>query len=283
VLLEESRDQLDPILVGRAASLKAHIARFKGQSTEMVAHHRWAAKHFKSIGHRRAACEALENLGLSLLEVGQIESAEDCLREALVTARMLDLGYLLCGGLQMLANILAYKGDLAEARTVGKQALEVKRAQKDQRIRGSTEAYLSVIEYLAGGYVRAEHYARAALATLAAVLSYRPFAMALLARSLLAQDRLSEALPFARDAFAQLESMVVVDDGEATIRLALAECLVATGDQPAAQQAVSTTAQWLRTRAETIDDPAMRESFLTRIPEHRRILDLARALGLAVE
>ena len=44
------------------------------------------------------------------------------------------------------------------------------------------------------------------------------------------------------------------------------------------QEAVASTAKWLNTRAETIDDPAMRESFLTRIPEHRRILDLAREL-----
>ena len=72
--------------------------------------------------------------------------------------------------------------------------------------------------------------------------------------------------------------MGIVDDGEATIRLALAECLSAAGDQPAAREAVTTTAKWLHTCAETIDDPAMRESFLTRIPEHRRILDLARDL-----
>lgn len=109
----------------------------------------------------------------------------------------------------------------------------------------------------------------------------RPFAFALLARALLAQGRLSEALPLACDAFAQLESLGVVDDGEATIRLALAECLIATCDQPAAQDAVTTTAQWLRTRADAIADPAMHESFLTRIPEHRRILELARELEVS--
>ncbi len=108
------------------------------------------------------------------------------------------------------------------------------------------------------------------------VPSARPFALALLARALLAQGRLDEALPNAREAHAQLDRLGFVDDGEATIRLALAECLIATGDQPAAQAAVTAAAQWLRARAQTIDDPAMRESFLTRIPEHRRILELAR-------
>jgi tetratricopeptide (TPR) repeat protein len=275
-LLEESRDRLDPILIGRAAGLKAHIARFKGQPTQVVAHDRWAANYFKDIGHRRAACETQQNLGVSLLEVGQIEAAEHCFREAMVTARTLDLGYLLRGGLQMLVNILAYKGDVDEARTVGKHALAVTSFQNDRRFQGCAEAYLSVAEYLAGDYVRGEQYARAAMATWDAVPPSRPFAVALLARALLAQGRPSEALPFARDAFSQLESMGMVDDGEATIRLALAECLVATGDQAAAQDAVASAAQWLRTRAETIDDPAMRESFLTRIPEHGRILELSR-------
>lgn len=133
-----------------------------------------------------------------------------------------------------------------------------------------------MIECLARDYARAEFFARAAMSTWDAVPPCRPFAVALLARALLAQGRLSEALSNARDAFAQLERLVLVDDGEATIRLALAECLIATGDQPAAHKAVSTTAQWLLARAESIDDPAMRESFLTRIPEHRRILELVR-------
>jgi hypothetical protein len=70
--------------------------------------------------------------------------------------------------------------------------------------------------------------------------------------------------------------MGAVDDGEATIRLALAECLIATDDQPAARKAVAVAATWLRTRADAIDDPAMCDSFLTRIPENRRIQDLAR-------
>ena len=203
-----------------------------------------------------------------------------CERQALVTVQKLGINYMLGCCLQALTNILAYKGSLDEARRVGEQAVAATIAQNDRRFQGFAEAYLSVTEYLAGDYARAEHYARAAMATWESVRPARPFAVALLARALLAQGRLAEALPNARDAFAQLEILRIVDDGEATIRLALAECLVAAGDQPAAHEAVATTTQWLRTRAETIDDPAMREAFLTRIPEHRRILELAREAGV---
>jgi tetratricopeptide (TPR) repeat protein len=278
VLVEEAKERLDPIVIGWAESMRFHIARGKGRVSESLAHARRAADHFESIGNSRAAIQTLGNLGVLFIEVGQLEDADNCLRDVLVKARKTDFKYILGQSLTALTNVLAYRGAFDEARVVGQQALAVTSAQNDRRFQGSGEAYFSVTEYLAGDYARAEHFARAALATWAPMPPCRPFAMALLARALLAQGRLAEALPNARDAFAQLESMGIVDDGEATIRLALAECLISAGDQPAAQEAVATTAKWLHTRAETIDDPTMRESFLTRIPEHRRILELAREI-----
>jgi tetratricopeptide (TPR) repeat protein len=191
----------------------------------------------------------------------------------------MDLKFMLGGALQLLTSILAYKGSFDEARSVGQQALTVTIAQNDRRFQGYAEAYLSVTEYLAGDYPRAEKHARAAAAAWETVLSARPFAIALLARALLAQGRHAEALVSACDAFAQLESLGVVDDGEATIHLALAECLIAAGDTLAAREVLEKAVSRILASAEAIEDPASRESFLTRIPEHRRILELARELA----
>jgi tetratricopeptide (TPR) repeat protein len=280
-VVEASQSQLEPLLIGRVLSLRAHIARDKGRLRESLVGGENAANQFEELGHRRLACESSFNLGIRLSEIGQLEESEARLRKVLLTARKMDLNHVLRAVLQALVNVLAYKGELDEARRLGEQGLAVTCAHNDRYFKGFTQAYLCVTEHLAGDFVRAEEYARASLLTWKSVPSLRPFALALVARVLLAQGRLADALPLARDAHTQLESLGVVQDGEATIRLALAECLVATGDQPAAHQAVATTAQWLRTRAETIDDPAMRESFLTRIPEHRRILELAREVGVA--
>jgi len=277
--LEESKERLEPILVGRAESLRAHLASNGGKRSEQVTAFRRAAEYYDSIGYRRVACEALGNIGVSFLEAGQLEEAESCMRQVLATAQQLDLKYMLGGALQGLTNILAYRGSLDEARAVGQQALTATTAQNDRRFQGYAEAYLSVTEYLAADFERAEHYARAAMTTWEPVLSVRPFAIALLARALLAQGRPAEALVSARDAYAQLESLGVVDDGEATIRLALAECLIAVGDTPAAREVLEKAAGRILASAEAIEDPAIRESFLTRIPEHRRILELARELG----
>jgi tetratricopeptide (TPR) repeat protein len=278
-LLEEYKERLDPILLGRAESLKSHIARLTGNPAGALSGDRRAVDCYEELGNRRVACEAIGNLSLSLLEVGQLEKAEICMRQVLATAQQLDLRYMLGGALQALTSILAYKGSLDGARAVGQQALTVTRAQDDRRFQGCAEAYLSVTEYLAAEYARAEHYARAAMTTWEPVLSSRPFAIALLARALLAQDRPAEALVSARDAYAQLESLGVVDDGEATIRLALAECLMAVGDTLATREALDKAASRILASAEAIEDPAIRESFLTRIPEHRRILELARELA----
>jgi tetratricopeptide (TPR) repeat protein len=218
---------------------------------------------------------------VSLLEVGQLEEAEACMRQVLATAQKLDLRYMVGGSLQALTNVLAYLGSFDEARAFGQQALTVTSAQNDRRFLGGAEAYLSVTEYLAADYARAEHYARAALTTWETVLSVRPFAIALLARALLAQGRQVEALQSARDAYAQLESLGVVDDGETTIRLALAECLIDAGDALAARETLDKAASRILASAEAIDDSASRESFLTRIPEHRRILELARELAVS--
>jgi tetratricopeptide (TPR) repeat protein len=278
-LLDAFKDRLAPVLVGRAKTLRAHMAVSRGKTSESVGGFRGAAEYYESIGNRRAACEARVNLGVSLLELGQLEEAEACMRQVLATAVKLDIKYMFSGSLQALTNILAYRGSYDEARATGAQAVTVTVAQNDRRFQGYAEAYLSVTEYLAGDFVRAEHYANAAMKTWETVLSVRPFAVALLARARLAQGRHAEALLSARDAYAQLDSLGVVDDGEATIRLALAECLIAVGDSIAGREVLDKAAGRILASAEAIEDPAIRESFLTRIPEHRRILELARELA----
>jgi tetratricopeptide (TPR) repeat protein len=270
---------LDPLLIGRAESLRAHVAVNEGNLVEAIAGYRRAASHNESIGHRRAACEALGNLSISLLELGQLEEAEACMRQLLATAQKLALNFIVGGGLANLTAILAYRGSLDEARATGKHAVAVTIAKNDRRFQGYAEAYLSVTEYLAGDYARAEQYARVAMTTWDTVLSARPFACALLARALLAQGRQAEALLSAQDAHSRLESAGVVDDGEATIRLALAECLIAAGDMLAAQAILKNASRRILVSAEAIDDPASRESFLTRIPERRHILELSRELA----
>jgi tetratricopeptide (TPR) repeat protein len=271
-LLEESRERLEPLLVGRAETMKAHMARVSGKPAQALAYVRQAAEFYESIGNRRAACEALGNLGMALGETGQFELAEDCMRRLLATAQKMDLKFMIGGALLNLTYFLGYLGRLGEAKSVGEQALAATTTQGDRRFQGYAEAYLSRTEYLAGDYPAAERFARAAIATWERVPSPRPFGLALIARALVAQSR---------GAHTQFKSLGAVEEGESTIFLALAECLLAAGDQRAAKQILEETAKQVLAQAETIEDPAIRESFLTRFPEHRRIFELRGQLSLA--
>lgn len=58
----------------------------------------------------------------------------------------------------------------------------------------------------------------------------------------------------------------------------LAETLFGVGDHDAATVAARAAAERLLERASKISDPSWRASFLERIPEHARTLELARQL-----
>ena len=66
-----------------------------------------------------------------------------------------------------------------------------------------------------------------------------------------------------------------MDEGEALVRLAAAEARKATGADDAARDTILLARDRLRESARGIVDPAWRESFLEKVEEHRRTLELA--------
>jgi thioredoxin-like negative regulator of GroEL len=108
----------------------------------------------------------------------------------------------------------------------------------------------------------------------------RPFARALLARARLGQGQVADATSLAKSAYKELEELGSVQDGEAMIHLALAECLIATPDECGAADVIGKAAAKLRKRAQDISFAEWRVSFLERIPEHRCVMELAQKLGI---
>jgi tetratricopeptide (TPR) repeat protein len=279
-LMEAERERLDPILVGRIESMRAHIARAQGKPAEAVAGIQRAWKFFESAGHRRAGTEALGNACTALMELGQLEEAEEHATKLLAIAERMGLHHILGGTMYLLSNILAYRGCLKEARSYGERALKLTTETNDQHFRRYTQLYLSVIEYLAGEYLRAGQYASKVLDTLESNSTLRPFGLALLARALLGQGLVEEALQLASQAHARLEVLGSVEDGEATIRLVYVESLMAASNIALAKDVLRKASKRLLDQANTIDNKGWRDSFLMRIPEHCRIVELAKELGL---
>jgi tetratricopeptide (TPR) repeat protein len=257
-LVEAKGGSLNSYLSARAESLRSHLARADGQLSAALAHQKRTAQLHESAGRARQACEQVGNLAVALLEVGQLEQAEENVRHVLGTSERMGLNYFNGGALQMLMNCLAYQGRLDEARAAGKRGLDWTTARGDHLFLPSTQLYLSFTEYLAGDYLAAEGYARGAVENTKDKPSLRPFALALLARARLSQRFVGEALALAQEAYVAINAKIQLEDGESSVRLAYAEALAAAGSRSEAERIIRDATLWLQRRAEAIDDPAMR-------------------------
>jgi tetratricopeptide (TPR) repeat protein len=281
-MLEADRDRLHPILIGRIESMRAHVARAEGRVAESVAPLRRAWEYFERAGHLREGTEALANMGMALMEVGQLEEAESQIRKLYSIVERMGLNHMMGATLYMLSNILTYRGALDEARVFGELALAWTADHNDQHFHRFSLLYLSFLEHLAGNHPLAERHARQALATLENNPSLQPFALALLAQALLGQARFEEAASLAQKAYEQFEALGDVLDGEAVIRIVRAECLVSSSEFELAKEVLRAATSWLGKRARIIANVDWRHSFLNCIPEHRRILELAVRMGIGV-
>ena len=120
-----------------------------------------------------------------------------------------------------------------------------------------------------------------ALIPVSALFSALCLALASFARARLAQGCVEEAMARANEAYAAIDANTRIEDGEATVRLAYAEALLGSARRCEAVKVVAEALAWLHRSAQTLDDSKMRASFLERIPEHRRLGELAAELGLA--
>ena len=150
-------------------------------------------------------------------------------------------------------------------------------AQGDRRLEGAARLYAAYIYVELDDRARAEAELRTALAT--AQRPMMPQILATLARVALLDGRPDESVALARDAMAALEEVGVIEEGEALVRLMFAEALAATGDRDGARAAAHVARDRLLARAARITDPAWRDSFLYRVADHARTLDLAASLS----
>lgn len=237
-----------------------------------------ALTFFEQAGDRRGACMTRQNLGFAFTELGDHEGAEQALRSALTVAERMGLQEVAAYTLQNLGRVLAYRGVFEEGRRIQKQAIKAFQKQEQPRGMGLSQAYLAELELLEGDLSAAEPEARAAVESLLGVPPLRASALAVLARILLARGQAEEALGPAREAHGLLESLGTIEEGEAMVRLAYAEALLANGHAEGFARAVASARDQVLAKAGRIRDPAGRERFMTGIGDNARTLALAARL-----
>jgi hypothetical protein len=233
-----------------------------------------AADAFERAGDLRSAGTQRANQAYAYIELGAYDAAQQWLRQVVATAERMGLRDLVAGARHNLGIALARTGAMEEARTMETAAVRASVAQRNRRLESGCRTYLATILLLSDDLAGAEREARAAVEILSVAPPMRAHALGTLAQVLRAQRRPAEALAAAEEAMKLMHSVTGVEEGESLIRLAYAEALIDNGRD--ARGAVAVAADRLRQRAARISDPAWRQSFLERVPDNARILELER-------
>lgn len=236
-----------------------------------------ALRAFLGAGDLRHGCAARMNNGYLRTELGDFEEAERMLCAALADAERLGLRQLVADIHSNLGYLLCQAGRGTEAWEHEERAVRMAQELGQLRTEGISRSYLARIALLNGDPGLAEDHARAAIALLDTAPPLRPTAQAVLARALLAQHRTQEAFRSAQEAFEYLTVRGNVEEGEALVRLVFADALRAVGHRERADQAFGEARRHLLFRAGRIQDTRLRDSFLTRVPEHAATLDRQQA------
>jgi tetratricopeptide (TPR) repeat protein len=272
------KDEEDRNPSARARILVAHAYRAicSGDLGTAVERSQGAANQYERIGDVRSACVQRGDVGYAYLDLGAYEQAVSTLREVLDTAARLGrLDYTAATAKVNLGEALGRVGELEEARRIEEEAAEDFRKKGDQRMEGGARMLLAGICCLGGDLPSAEREVCAAVEMLAVAPPMRARALAMHARIKLATGHPSDALGLAEQADGILQQLGA-DEGDSLVPLVYAEALQATARQRDAHDTIATARQRLLERADKIRDPRLRESFLSRVSENRRTIELAR-------
>jgi tRNA A-37 threonylcarbamoyl transferase component Bud32/tetratricopeptide (TPR) repeat protein len=235
-----------------------------------------AIRHFDDAGDLRGGCSQRVNVGNAYKELGMYAEAEAALREALSAAKRLGLQMNVALALQNLGFALAHLGKLEEGQVMEAEAIALFARFENRRMEGVSHIYLATMLAASGDLARATGQALTAVDLSAAFPAFHGYALGTLARMELAQKRPTDALRVVSMALEDADAMNKLEEGEAAVRLAHAEALDAIGDRSAAERAIAVARDRLRSRAAKFKDPLLARSFLERVPDHARVLQLDR-------
>jgi len=161
-----------------------------------------------------------------------------------------------------------------EARTLALRFVESPGANR--MYLGTAHLVLARVAATAGEQAEAEAQARKACEVLAPFVPIAAEAHWRLSALLLAQGRAAEARQEAEHALREMERVGPAGVAQVGLLQVLAEACFALGEVSAGEQALRSAVRQVRARAVVIADTALRERFLSQVPQNARTLELAR-------
>jgi serine/threonine protein kinase/tetratricopeptide (TPR) repeat protein len=266
----------DPRVLARIHQTRSSRAMFSGDAGAYVTSEVQAAHAFEQSGDERHTIMQHGHVGYAYLEIGAYDDAAVWLRRALDGGMRMGLQNVVATAKHNLGRALLNQGKLDEALAIEGEAVAAFAAQGDKRLESASRSYLAEILTARGDHAAAETELRAGLQTVQA--ASRPQQLAMLGQVLLTMKRSREALIAAQEAQSLLDALGGVEEGESLVRLTFAEALAACGETEPARAAIRVARDRVLERAAKITDPEWRMSFLTKLSENARTLEMARVL-----
>ncbi len=267
--------QSEPLSIAWRAVLTASLSLRAGDVGGFALGTARAVEAYEAAGDARDAVNQRVRLGNAWTSLGRPERAEPVLRAAVEDAARMGLRLIEGYAHQNLGHALAALGNEGAARQALDAAVAIAESLGDGALEAGARLYSAELLRTLGdptSLARAEREAHRARELVAAIPGFCAVATAHHALALLAVGALDEARAASTDALAALEAAPeAFEEGEASIRRARIEVARAQGDEDEARSLATRAWARIEQRAAKIGDPELRESFVSAVPDHRRI------------
>lgn len=273
-LLAKENKAPSPAERARVHELRATLAGLTEQLQHAREEFTRALEWLDPAGEERRALIVRSNLAFIELQLGAIERAEATLLAALPVAIRLGVENTRALLLQNLGMALGWQGRGPEALASQAQSLELFLAHKDLRLAGWSRLNLAMLAIQRSDLDEALTQARTVLA--GGVEMQAIGAHAIISRALLLRGDRFESLACAKSAVAAIARVGGVEDFEVLAYVTLVEAHLANGETREARVALQVAREIVERRLRGIQDPALRASFVERVPDHARVFELCR-------
>lgn len=258
-------------------SLRATLSGYPAASLHL---HRAAAAAFRESLDEAAASSCEAELAQNLWEVGANSEAEALATKVLNRARSLGFTEIEARCKVVLGLVLYRNADLELARSTIREATSFFGGRGSKLFEGEARCALAMILLGSSDLEGARREAERAQGALSTFPFFQIKALLTLARIRLAQGEVEEAQKFCTQVSALGKHLEAVLDLAVLLRPLQAQIAQLHGDREEARKLFLESEQYLTARAADFEDPTLQEAFLRGVPEHARLLQLARLLSI---
>jgi hypothetical protein len=269
----------EPLAMARVLEARAFSEGARAEQGRALALLEQVLVEHERAGDLRSACLARNNLGYTFVQLGAYARAAELLETTLRDAERMGQPFISVLAQQNLGVALAALGQHDRAVAVLQASITEFEKQDDTHMAAVSRAYMAAERLRIGDAAAAAREAQLAADTLTHTPPSHALALAVQTHAHLALGNAAHALAAARQAYAILESLGGLDEGEMLVRLGLAAALEANDKLDEARAVASVGAARLATLAGKLPE-ALRATYLEQVAENAALRRLAERLVL---